>query len=116
MKKQLIEVDLSNKLIKNAVEMVNSLSKDIAGNLVTGQELRVAQYLQIQRSILEALEDKLAAGSDFKAEQNLENALKAINGKLDAMTAYDKDIAPESLKWWEEQGVTLSSLLDRQAA
>ncbi|MYM71630.1 hypothetical protein GTP56_05390 [Duganella sp. FT134W] len=107
---------MSSKLVLNAVSFVNSLSKDISGNLVTGQESRVAEYLQIQRTVLEALTDKLEAGSDFKAEQNLENVLKAIDGKLDAMTPYDHEVVDESLKKWAAKGVTLSSLVDRQTA
>ncbi|MYM23221.1 hypothetical protein GTP46_11245 [Duganella sp. FT135W] len=108
--------DLNKKLITEAVKTVNNLSKDIGGNLLSGQEMRVVEYLQIQRSILDALEDKLAAAGDFKAEQSLEKALKAVSGKMDAMTPFNPAIAAESLQSWDERGVSLPSLVDRQQA
>lgn len=107
---------MSNKLVVSAVRIIHSLNKDIAGNLLSGQDVRVAQYVKIQAAVSEALVQKLNSGGDFKAEQNLENALKAVDGQLDAMTPYDHELVDESLKKWAAKGVTLSSLVDRQAA
>ena len=57
---------MSNTQITTAVRLANSLSKDISGNLLSGQEMRVVEYLQILRSVLDTLEEKLEAGNDFK--------------------------------------------------
>lgn len=113
--KQLIEVTVSNKQIKTAVNLAKNLTKDISGNLLTGQEIRVVEYLKILRSVLDTLEEKLEAGNDFKAEQKLDKAMQAVNGKLDKMTPIDRDLVKPSLEKWEATGVSFSSLLDTVA-
>lgn len=106
---------MSNTQITTAVRLANSLSKDISGNLLSGQEMRVVEYLQILRSVLDTLEEKLEAGSDFKTEQKLDTVLMAVNAKLDKMTPMDKDLVNPSLEKWAAKGVTLPMLLDPQA-
>ena len=106
---------MSNKQITNAVRLANSLTKDISGNLLSGQEMRVVEYLQILRSVLDGLEEKLEAGSDFKAEQNLETVMVAVDAKLNNMTPTDKDRVGPSIEKWAEKGITLAMLVEPQA-
>lgn len=106
---------MSNTQITTAVRLANSLSKDISGNLLSGQEMRVVEYLQILRSVLDTLEEKLEAGNDFKTEQKLDTVLMGANAKLDKMTPMDKDLVNPSLEKWAAKGVTLPMLLDPQA-
>ena len=106
---------MSNKQITNAVRAANSLSKDISGNLLLGQEMRVVEYLQILRSVLDGLEEKLEAGSDFKAEQKLETIMAAIDSKMDKMTPFDSERAGPSMEKWAEKGITLDMLVGPQA-
>ena len=113
--KQLTEVIMSNKQITNAVRLANSLTKDISGNLLSGQEMRVVEYLQILRSVLDGLEEKLEAGSDFKAEQNLETVMVAVDAKLNNMTPTDKDRVGPSMEKWAKKGITLAMLVEPQA-
>lgn len=106
---------MSNKQITNAVRAANSLSKDISGNLLSGQEMRVVEYLQILRSVLDGLEEKLEAGSDFKADQKLETIMAAIDAKMDKMTPFDSEHAGPSMEKWAEKGITLDMLVGPQA-
>ena len=106
---------MSNKQITNAVRAANSLTKDICGNLLSGQEMRVIEYLQILRSVLDGLEEKLEAGSDFKAEQNLETVMAAVDAKLNNMTPTDKDRVGPSMEKWAKKGITLAMLVEPQA-
>lgn len=106
---------MSNKQITNAVRAANSLSKDISGNLLSGQEMRVVEYLQILRSVLDGLEEKLEAGSDFKVEQKLETIMAAIDSKMDKMTPFDSERAAPSMEKWAKKGITLAMLVEPQA-
>lgn len=106
---------MSNKQITNAVRLANSLTKDISGNLLSGQQMRVIEYLQILRSVLDGLEEKLEAGSDFKAEQKLEAVMAAVDAKLNNMTPTDKDRAGPSMEKWAKKGLTLAMLVEPQA-
>jgi len=106
---------MSNKQITNAVRLANSLTKDISGNLLSGQEMRVIEYLQILRSVLDGLEEKLEAGSDFKAEQKLEAVMAAVGTKLEKMTQMDEALVSPSLEKWAKKGVTLAMLVEPQA-
>ena len=106
---------MSNKQITNAVRAANSLTKDICGNLLSGQEMRVIEYLQILRSVLDGLEEKLEAGSDFKAEQNLETVMVAVDAKLNNMTPTDKDRVGPSMEKWAKKSITLAMLVEPQA-
>ncbi|MEV4780126.1 hypothetical protein [Burkholderia sp. LMU1-1-1.1] len=102
---------MSNKLVVSAVRIIHSLNKDIAGNLLSGQDVRVAQYVKIQAAVSEALVQKLNSGGDFKAEQNLENVLKAVDVQLDAMTPINPELVAEATAKWKERGVDFSSVL-----
>ena len=106
---------MSNKQITNAVRAANSLSKDISGNLLSGQEMRVVEYLQILRSVLDGLEEKLEAGSDFKAEQKLEAIMAAVDAKMDKMTPFDSGRVGPSMEKWAKKGITLDMLVGPQA-
>lgn len=106
---------MSNKQITNAVRAANSLTKDICGNLLSGQEMRVIEYLQILRSVLDGLEEKLEAGSDFKAEKRLETIMAAVDAKLNNMTPFDNDRVEPSLEKWEKKGITIDMLVGPQS-
>lgn len=106
---------MSNKQITIAVRSANSLSKDISGNFLAGQEMRVVEYLQILRSVLDGLEEKLEAGSDFKAEKKLEAIIAAADAKMDKMTPFDNDRVEPSLEKWEKKGITIDILVGPQA-
>lgn len=106
---------MSNKQITNAVRAANSLTKDICGNLLSGQEMRVIEYLQILRSVLDGLEEKLEAGSDFKAEKRLETIMAAVDAKMDKMTPFDSDRVGPSMEKWAKKGITLDMLVEPQA-
>lgn len=106
---------MSNKQITSAVRLANSLTKDISGNLLSGQEIRVVEYLQILRSVLDGLEEKLEAGSDFKSEQKLEAVMAAVGTKLEKMTKMEEALVSPSLEKWAKKGVTLDMLVAPQA-
>lgn len=105
---------MSNKQITNAVRAANSLSRDISGNFLAGQEMRVVEYLKMLRSVLDGLQEKLEAGSDFKAEQKLEAIMVAGDAQLDKMTPFDDDLMESSLEKWKKKGITVDMLLGPQ--
>lgn len=106
---------MSNKQITIAVRSANSLSKDISGNFLAGQEMRVVEYLKMLRSVLDGLQERLEAGSDFKAEQKLEAIMAAADAKLDKMTPFDNDRVEPSLEKWEKKGITIDMLVGPQS-
>ncbi|WP_425252137.1 hypothetical protein ACPJXG_20215 [Janthinobacterium sp. NFX145] len=105
---------MSNKQIRIAVRAANCLSKDISGNFLAGQEMRVVEYLKMLRSVLDGLQEKLEAGSDFKAEQKLEAIMVAGDAQLDKMTPFDDDLMESSLEKWKKKGITVDMLLGPQ--
>ena len=105
---------MSNKQITNAVRAANSLSKDISGNFLAGQEMRVVEYLKMLRSVLDGLQEKLEAGSDFKAEQKLEAIMAAGDAELDKMTPFDIARMESSMEKWAKQGITIDMLVGPQ--
>lgn len=106
---------MSNKQITNAVRAANSFSKDISGNFLAGQEMRVVEYLKMLRSVLDGLQERLEAGSDFNAEQKLEAIIAAADAKMDKMTPFDNDRVEPSLEKWEKKGITIDMLVGPQA-
>lgn len=105
---------MSNKQITNAVRAANSFSKDVSGNFLAGQEMRVFEYLRMLRAVLDGLQDRLETGSDFKAEQKLEAIIAAADAKMDEMTPFDDDLMVSSLEKWEKKGITVDMLLGPQ--
>lgn len=105
---------MSNKQITNAVRAANSVTTEIIGNLISGQEVRAVEYLLILRSVLYGLEETLEAGNDSKTEQNLEAVMAAVNAKINKMKPFDIDLIRPSMKKWAKTGLTLEMLVDHK--
>ncbi|MBK4733032.1 hypothetical protein [Noviherbaspirillum pedocola] len=102
---------MSKGLNRSTVSLSYALTKDIAGNLLTGNDHRAMIYLKALNKSLEALLEKLDAGNDVRAERKLEATLRTIRQEMDeahAAVPHDETSMGTSLQQWEERGFSMS--------
>lgn len=102
---------MSSKQVARAVSTAKAICRDVAGNLLAGQELRVVAHLQNLLAVLEGIEAKLDAGNDVRAEMKLDKVLKDAYDRLDTMPAFDDSIVDASMERWKKLGVSFGTLL-----
>ena len=102
---------MSSKQIASAVRAANAICKDVAGNLMAGQDLRVLTHLKNLMSVLSGIEEKLAAGNDFRAEKRLDAVLQEVYDKLDEMPPFDPTVMDAARKKWDDLGADFDGLL-----
>jgi hypothetical protein len=105
---------MSKKQIERGLSVAYSLTKDIAGNTLSGNDVRAMGYIRALHSLLESLQDLAQAGSDVRAEMRYEERIKAIQAKMDADHAtvpFSGDKIGESFARFEKAGFSSSEFL-----
>jgi hypothetical protein len=110
---------MSAKQNAKYVSIVANLGKDIAGNLLSGNDIRALGYLKAQAKLLAALEIKMAAGNgDVRAEMALDAAMREISKVLDAEHEVNKmsyDNVDESFAKYSAAGYSIPDFIEPMA-
>lgn len=102
---------MSKKQIQNGIGTLAALSKDIAGNILSGNDVRAVGFVKALNTVAVALQELMEAGSDVRAEQKYTAAFRAAMEQLDAEHAkvpFSHDKIDESFKRYAEAGYDLS--------
>lgn len=102
---------MSKKQNLDAIGTAIAILRDIAGNLMSGQDVRVVEYMKSQMRLLQALEAKLADGSGGESERNLDIVLETEYENLDRMTPFDSENVAASVQKWQRLGVSFDGLV-----
>jgi hypothetical protein len=95
---------VSKSQTQRTIQMISNLSKDIADNMLSGNEHRAMLYLKAQRCTLDALLAKLESGNDVRAEQALDAAMKEINTTMDKDhkgVPFNREVMEAGFERWE---------------
>lgn len=105
---------MSSKQNTRVISAVAALSKDVAGNMLSGNEIRAMHYLKALRETLDALQEKMDIGNDVRAERVLDEAIGSINERLyerlDSVP-FDGTSVQGSFAKWAKCGFTLPDFL-----
>lgn len=102
---------MSKSQIKKALMLAEGMSKDIAGNLLSGNDVRAIGYV---KALSQALAETLAlidAGSDVRAEKAFDVRIQEILATLDAeheKNTFDQSRVEESFKRFQAAGYSIT--------
>lgn len=106
---------MSKKLVSNAVDMLDNLALDIAGNIFSGNNERALVYLKAQMDLLLALKANMQTQNDVRADVAFETAIKEINthlfDKLDNHYPMDMTKTDETMSTYAKAGFEINSYL-----
>lgn len=105
---------MSKKQIQSGIGTLAALSKDIAGNILSGNDVRAVGYVKALNILSVALQELIEAGSDVRAEQKYTATFRAVMEQLDvehAKVPFSNDKMDESFKRYAEAGYDLGQFL-----
>lgn len=106
---------MSKKQIEKGLQIAYAMTKDIAGNTLSGNDVRAMGYIRALYGTLEALQELTQSKGDVRAELKFDERIKAIAARMDEdhkKAPFSGDKSGESFKRFEEAGFSSSDFLD----
>lgn len=106
---------MSKKLTANTIGVLDALARDIAGNILSGNNERALVYLRGQLETLAALRVNMEKQNDVRADLTLEATIKDINTRLydqlDNRYPLSMSDASVTMKNFKDAGIDMSEFL-----